>query len=969
MLDSSSLEVKQRRKALALSFSGAAVLFSVVSAFAQPAPVANSDWPYYGNDPGGMRFVDLDQIRPSNVANLKPAWIFHTNVFNDNSSFEAQPIVVGGVMYITSPHDHVFALDAATGNLKWTYNPTDMPPLSQLSISSGQCNRGAAVGSGNVFVARLDANLIAINAATGKESWRATVDRWQDGYTETMAPLYVNGMVVVGTSGGEFLRRGHVTAYDAVTGRQLWRFYTVPGPGEYGNNTWAGESWRSGGATVWSTPVADLQLGLLYVTTGQPAPDENGSQRAGDNLFSDSIIALNLTSGQRVWHFQETHHDIWDYDSVQPAHLFTMMKNGQPTPAIGHANKAGFYYLLDRRTGAPLIPVNETPVPVEPAWQHPSPTQPIPATDPLIPHTVDETPATAAYRKGPIFSVPQEIPMLINPGYETGPQWAPSSYSPRTGMTYIAAGGYDPWLYHAIEPVVSSLGSTGQHELPGLNGIETYGLIDAVDTTTGKIAWQIRTPEKTVSGMVTAGDLVYYGEGNGRFNAASAKTGQVLWSYRNLGKGIGGANGSAAVYAAQGREFVVMAFGGNDPARIGGYSPTGDALIAFALPSTGDRGPHNVVTANPIQVDVGAIPEANLSAAKHSLTPGYRVVDVVGREQSYEPNNFVVMPNEKISVHLIVPGDTPTQGAVATSFAVQLPSGPFGLKGMVMPGKDAYFEFTAPAAPGLYDYFSPFRNQRALGEAGVVRVAPPCEANTTPCISTSGVLNAASQIAGAISPGEAILILGSGLGPATPVFNNPLPGSLGATLAGTQVLINGIPAVLLEVGSNEVAALVPYEIAGRSSTTVIVVSNGAQTPASTVSVTDVTPSIYTASLNGKGQALILNADNLPNSLQRPAARGSLVKIYVNGVGQTNPAGVDGQLSTPGSEIQPVAPTYVLIGGRRAEVINTTVALGLRSGVLQVQAMVPIDAPTGSKVEILFAAGNILSNAAATIAIQ
>ena len=249
------------------------------------AQTTNSDWPYYGNDPGGMRFVNLDQINPSNVATLTPAWIFHTSVFNGDSSFEAQPIIQNGIMYVTSPHDHVFALNAATGQLKWTYNPTDMPPLSSLSISSGQCNRGAAVGSGKVFVARLDANLIAIDATTGSEVWRATVDRWQDGYTETMAPLYVNGMVIVGTSGGEFLRRGHVTAYDANTGNMIWRFYTVPAPGQAGNETWAGTSWMSGGATVWSTPVADLQLGLLYVTTGQPSPDENGSQRAGDNVL------------------------------------------------------------------------------------------------------------------------------------------------------------------------------------------------------------------------------------------------------------------------------------------------------------------------------------------------------------------------------------------------------------------------------------------------------------------------------------------------------------------------------------------------------------------------------------------------------------------------------------------------------------------------------------------------------------
>ncbi len=709
--------------ARASALLGAAAIIGTCALTAARAQSVSGDWPYYGNDPGGMRYVNMDQISRSNVANLTPAWIFHTGVFNPDTSFEAQPIVVNGVMYITSPHDHVFALDAATGALKWTYNPTDMPPLSNLSISSGQCNRGAAAGSGKVFVARLDANLIAIDGASGQEAWRATVDRWQDGFTETMAPLYVNGMVIVGTSGGEFLRRGHVTAYDANTGRQLWRFYTVPAPGEFGNDTWAGDSWRSGGATVWSTPVADPQLGLLYVTTGQPAPDENGSQRAGDNLFSDSIVALNLTTGQRVWHFQEIHHDLWDYDSVQPAHLFTMTRGVHQIPAIGHANKAGFYYLLDRRDGTPLINVTETPVPITPAWQNPSPTQPLPASDPLIPHTVEDTAATAGFQKGPIFTVPQETPYLINPGFESGPQWAPSAYSPRTGMAYIAAGGYDPWDYHAIQPVFNSLGSTGQHEISSLNGIETYGLIDAIDTTTGKIAWQIKTPQKTVSGMVAAGDLVFYGEGNGRFNAADANTGKVLWSYKSLQKGVGGANGSAAVYAVNGREFVVMPFGGNAPARIGGFSPPGDALIAFALPQSGSSSP-NVVTANPIPVDLGAIPDANLSNGKAAPSPSSRVINIVASEISYQPNNFAVTPGEKIAVHLIVPGSPAINGAVASSFAVRLPSGPVGLRGIVMPGKDTYFEFTAPAVPGSYEYFSPFRNQRPLGASGTMNVVP-----------------------------------------------------------------------------------------------------------------------------------------------------------------------------------------------------------------------------------------------------
>lgn len=387
------------------------------------------DWPYYGNDLGGMRFVDTDQINPSNVANLVPAWIFHTNVFNDNTSFENQPIIVNGVMYITSPHGHVFALDAATGALKWTYNP-ELPKLSSLAICCGQSNRGVAVGNGKVFVGLLDASLVALDANTGAVVWKVAVDRSEDKWSETMAPLFVNGKVIIGASGGEFLNRGHVSAYDADSGKMLWRFYTIPGTGEFGNNTWAGDSWKTGGGTVWSTPSADPQLNLLYITTGNAAPDLNGSQRAGDNLFANSIVALDLNTGKRKWHFQEVHHDVWDYDAVQTPHLFMMTRNGQQIPAIGHANKNGFYFILDRRDGTPLFEVKETPVPAGPAWQNASRTQPVPATEPLIPQSVTMTPA--GMKSAPFWTPPSEEPMLIQPGFEAGPQYTPSAYSPRT---------------------------------------------------------------------------------------------------------------------------------------------------------------------------------------------------------------------------------------------------------------------------------------------------------------------------------------------------------------------------------------------------------------------------------------------------------------------------------------------------------------------------------------------------------
>ena len=378
----------------AFVLAGSMLQSTAVHGSAAPDAANTLDWASYGNDLGQMRYVNSDQINPSTVAQLQPAWIFHTNVMNKDTSFESQPLIVNGTLYVTSPHDHVFALDAATGALKWTYNPVLGASLEQLHICCGQDNRGVAYGAGTIFLGQLDATLVALDAATGQVLWKVAVDDWHERWTETMAPLYVDGKVIIGSSGGEYEVRGHITAYDANTGKLLWRFYTVPGPGQFGNDTWAGDSWKNGGATVWTTPSVDPQLGMIYFGTGNAGPDLNGSQRAGDNLFTSSIVALDLNTGTYKWHFQEVHHGIWDYDGPMPTILFTLVKDGQTYPAIGHANKNGFYFILDRRTGKPLYDVKEMPVPsMEPAWQHPSATQPVPSIEPLIPQTVDNAPA------------------------------------------------------------------------------------------------------------------------------------------------------------------------------------------------------------------------------------------------------------------------------------------------------------------------------------------------------------------------------------------------------------------------------------------------------------------------------------------------------------------------------------------------------------------------------------------------
>ena len=699
---------------IALALVGLGVArHAVTPAHAGGAPIAELDWPVYGHDLGGMRYVDTDQINRSTVAGLKPAWIFHTNVMNKETSFESQPIEVGGTLYVSSPHDHVFALDAVTGALTWTYNPSDMPTLANLALCCGQTNRGVAVGGGKVFIARLDANLVALDARSGKVAWQVADDDWHNKWTETMAPQYVDGKVIVGTAGGELRKRGHVSAYDAATGRLLWRFYTVPGPGAPGHETWAGDSWRNGGATVWSTPNVDPALGLLYITTGNASPDENGSARAGKNLYANSIVALDLNTGHLRWHFQEVHHDLWDYDATQPTHLFTLTRDGRDIPAIGHANKDGNYFVLDRRTGAPIYPVTEMPVPAGPAWQHASPTQPMPATEALIPQTVETTPP--GVMSAPMFTPPQPHPLLIQPGYESGPEWGAAAYSPRTGYAYIPAGGYEPWLFHAMRPQVNSLGSTAVGaKVPG---IATYGLFDAMDTTTGKIAWRIKVPNKTVTGVAVAGDLVFWGQDNGQFDATDARTGKTLWTFQSSMPGVGGANGSPAVYRVEGRAYVVMAFGGNLRERADAPNKTsspGDALIAFALPAPGQTQPH-MVTAYPQQVPTG-LPA--MVAPLQGAPAGAAVVTLLTHDLNYYPHQFTVRAGQRVAVHLVNTGIEPS------SIAVKLPSGPLALQGMVKPHEDAYFVFDAPIRPGTYPFFSPLGPQKFFGMTGVMTVAP-----------------------------------------------------------------------------------------------------------------------------------------------------------------------------------------------------------------------------------------------------
>jgi quinohemoprotein ethanol dehydrogenase len=549
------------------------------------------EWPFHGNGLSNTRYQDIDLVNRGNVKQLVPLWIFHTGLFDERSSFEVSPLVVDGVMYITTGHDDVYALNAATGDEIWAYHPlSDMPPIETLRICCGRDNRGVAYADGKVFIGRLDAVLVALDAKTGKVIWKSTVADFRENFTVTMAPQIADGKVIVGVSGGEFGIRGRVLAFDAESGRPVWTFFTVP-EGRSAS-TWAGSSWEHGGGPVWTTPAVDPRLGLVYITTGNASPDLNGSQRAGDNLYTASIVALNVANGRPRWHFQEVHHDIWDYDGPQPPILFTLARDGRGVPAISHCNKSGEHFILDRRNGKPLHDVTETPVPTEPAWQHPSPTQPVSSVERLTPIDLDVVPP--GLTGAPRFTPPQETPLLLQPGVEAGCEWPPAAYSPRTGFIYYGTR-YEPNIFESAPDNTSDFGSNVTVRIPG---VEPRGVFGAVNTVTGRIAWQTDIPQPARSGVVVAGDLVFFGQDDGTFSAYDARTGEVLWSF--AGTAIpngGGANAAPIAYSLDGREYIANAFGGNANERRRFVSPLGDALVVFGLPDAGYKGPHVVQAA------------------------------------------------------------------------------------------------------------------------------------------------------------------------------------------------------------------------------------------------------------------------------------------------------------------------------------------------------------------------------------
>jgi len=500
------------------------------------------------------RYYPASQINTSNVKNLRPAWIFQTEVVE---SQETTPIVVNGIMYITTSFNHVYALNAATGEQIWHYKHK-MGPIT--TYCCGPNNRGVAVSGDKVFMGTLDAKLVALDAKSGKMIWEKLIADPEKGYSETMAPTVVNNKVLIGTNGGEYGIRGFIKAFDANSGKLLWTFHTTA---KNSVGKWAtrdatgrdmlrnikaekaalkkmGDPYKTLGGGVWQNPAVDLETNRIYFLAGNPSPDLDGSIRPGDNLYTNSLVSVDLNTGKYACHFQYIAHDVWDLDAVSPA-ILTMVKdnNGKMVKGVLHGGKTGHVY-IHKASDCSLIRFSEAMVPQEDMWV-----------------------------------LPTKNGQRMLPGANGGVEWSPMTVDANLGLVY-AINLHQPMTYH----VESTPYPDGKLWLGGAFKViaseEQWGNVSAVDYNTGKIRWKVKTQQPMIGGiMATAGGLVFTGEGNGQFKAYDSATGNVLWKFQ-AGAGV---NAPPASYTVDGKQYIVVGAGGNVQLNY----KRGNNIIAFTL--------------------------------------------------------------------------------------------------------------------------------------------------------------------------------------------------------------------------------------------------------------------------------------------------------------------------------------------------------------------------------------------------
>ena len=540
-------------------------LVALIAVHAQDG-ATRADWPFYGGTQLAWRYSALDQVNTANVKKLAPAWAFQTGDYEQG--LQSTPIVIDGKLYLSTSRSQVFALDAASGRMLWQYKY----PLPRTAGANTQ-NRGLAVGAGKVFLGTYDDYMVAIDQQTGREMWRVAVDdQRQCGCAITGAPLFVKDKVIVGSTGGDGALRGYLTAFDAKTGHLAWRFYTVPAPGEKGNDTWKGDSWKFGGGATWMTGSYDPSLNLVYWGTGNAASDLYagdryvGEREDGANLYTASVVALDADTGKLRWYYQEVPKDVWDYDSAYECVLMDREVRGQMRKLLVHINKGGFAFVLDRVTGKYLgaFPIVEN-------------------------HNWTSGLTEDGKFTGRVEPV-EDKPTFVCPGPEGGKSWNQIAYSPRTGLIY--SPGLEICSQHQArrqEPVEGRgfIGGNWSHMAPHDGPARSH--LDAFDPVTGKKVWTY--PYKyalLASVLATAGDLVFTGDPEGFFFALDARTGKKLWSFQTGA----GHRGSAVTYSVNGRQYIATPTGWGSI--VGRTIPdlwpeaesfrAGSTLMVFALP-------------------------------------------------------------------------------------------------------------------------------------------------------------------------------------------------------------------------------------------------------------------------------------------------------------------------------------------------------------------------------------------------
>ena len=508
--------------AMAVSAAAQVPFQRIVNAGGEPG-----NWLTYSGNLEAHRFSPLTQITPGNVAGLKPLWIYQAN----DSGFETSPVVVDGIMYITLPSMGVSALDARTGRTLWHW---ERPlPRDLKTLGFGRVNRGVAVLDDMVYVGTLDAHLVALDAKSGAVRWDTEVADYKLGHCITSAPLAVRDRIVTGISGGEAGIRGFVDAYDAKTGKRVWRFWTIPGPGEPGHESWIGDSWEHGGGSTWVTGSYDADTDTVYWGVGNPGPDWNGDERSGDNLYTCSLVAIDAKTGKLRWHFQFTPHDTHDWDATEIPVLIETTVRGQMRKVVAMANRNAFYYLLDRSTGEFL---------------HGSPY------------------AKQTWAKGlDDGGRPQMIPgmepsengTLVYPSLQGATNWFSPSYSPIAKTLYVPVREMGAYYYksEAEYKPGTFFGGGGERALAG---DKAYGAIRALDASNGKMKWEFRLLSPPWAGVLsTGGGLVFGGSNEGNFYALDGATGKPLWDFQTGG----GIAANPVSFLVDGKQRVAIAAG------------------------------------------------------------------------------------------------------------------------------------------------------------------------------------------------------------------------------------------------------------------------------------------------------------------------------------------------------------------------------------------------------------------------